>query len=142
MLDSLEAFLSTFQKDLSAVSGQIFELQGKSKDIENRLETRKVTFRECCVACSDALMMVIVQRIEKPLSKLIADIVISPALATIILDSPVSESWIPAVEDFEHKLNTLNARSRVKAARDLGDLTEGLQIVVSGSSIFHSQCCL
>ena len=42
LLDSLETFLSTFQKDLSAVSGQISELQDRSKDIENRLKSRRV----------------------------------------------------------------------------------------------------
>ena len=42
LLDSLESFLSTFQKDLSAVSGQISELQDRSKDIESRLKSRRV----------------------------------------------------------------------------------------------------
>ncbi|KAF8076543.1 hypothetical protein FPV67DRAFT_421586 [Lyophyllum atratum] len=65
LLDSLESFLSTFQKDLSAVSGQISELQDRSKDIENRLKSRR--------------------RIEKPLSSLISDLTIPPALATLIL---------------------------------------------------------
>ena len=42
LLDSLEGFLSTFQTDLTAVSGQISTLQDRSKDIENRLKSRKV----------------------------------------------------------------------------------------------------
>jgi hypothetical protein len=42
LLDSLESFLSTFQKDLSAVSGQISDLQDRSKDIDNRLRSRRV----------------------------------------------------------------------------------------------------
>lgn len=42
LLDSLESFLSTFQKDLSAVSGQIADLQDRSKDIYNRLKSRRV----------------------------------------------------------------------------------------------------
>lgn len=44
LLDSLENFLSTFQKDLSAVSGQISTLQDRSKDIENRLKSRRVPY--------------------------------------------------------------------------------------------------
>ena len=44
LLDSLETFLSTFQKDLSAVSGQISELQSRSKDIDSRLKSRRVSF--------------------------------------------------------------------------------------------------
>ncbi|KAF5388452.1 hypothetical protein D9615_000536 [Tricholomella constricta] len=111
LLDSLESFLSTFQKDLSAVSGQISELQDRSKDIENRLKSRR--------------------RIEKPLSNLISDITIPPALATVILDSPVGESWIEVIQDFERRLETTKARSRVKAARDLGEVAEGLRIVAA-----------
>ena len=42
LLDNLETFLSTFQKDLAAVAGQISELQDRSKDIDNRLKSRKV----------------------------------------------------------------------------------------------------
>jgi hypothetical protein len=42
LLDNLESFLSTFQKDLSDVSGQISYLQSRSRDIEGRLRSRKV----------------------------------------------------------------------------------------------------
>ncbi|KAF9464409.1 vacuolar sorting protein [Collybia nuda] len=111
LLDSLESFLSTFQKDLSAVSGQISELQDRSKDIDNRLKSRR--------------------RIEKPLSNLISDITLPPQLATLILDTDVGEPWILAITDFERRLETTKARSRVKAARDLGEVIEGLRIVVA-----------
>ncbi|KAF4574958.1 hypothetical protein EYR36_006312 [Pleurotus pulmonarius] len=111
LLDSLESFLSTFQKDLSVVAGQISELQDRSKDIGNRLKSRK--------------------RIEKPLSHLISDIVVPPPLATLILDTDVGEPWISAIQDFEKKLETIKARSRVKAARDLMEVVEGLRIVAA-----------
>ncbi|KAJ7368456.1 vacuolar sorting protein [Mycena albidolilacea] len=111
LLNSLETFLSTFQKDLSAVSGQISDLQDRSKDIENRLKSRR--------------------KIEKPLASLITDITVPPYLASLILDSDVGESWILAIEEFERRLDTAKRRSRVKAARDLGDVTEGLRIVVA-----------
>ena len=42
LLDSLESFLSTIQRDLSAVSGQISTLQHRSKDIDSRLRGRRV----------------------------------------------------------------------------------------------------
>ena len=42
----------------------------------------------------------------------------------------VGEPWISAIGDFEQRLDTLYARSRVKAARDLGEVAEGLRIVV------------
>ncbi|KAJ7276548.1 vacuolar sorting protein [Mycena haematopus] len=111
LLNSLEAFLSTFQKDLSAVSGQISDLQDRSKDIENRLKSRR--------------------KIEKPLASLITDITVPPYLATLILDSDVGESWILAIEEFERRLDMAKGRSRVKAARDIGEVTEGLRIVAA-----------
>lgn len=70
------------------------------------------------------------QRIEKPLSNLISDITVPPSLATAILDSHVDESWISTIDDFERRLVMTKARSRVKAARDLGEVAEGLRIVV------------
>lgn len=45
LLDSLESFLSNFQKDLTAVAGQISELQDRSQDIDNKLKSRRV--RDC-----------------------------------------------------------------------------------------------
>ena len=51
-------------------------------------------------------------------------------MATLILDTDVDESWIPAIGDFEQRLDLLHARSRVKAARDLDEVAEGLRIVV------------
>ncbi|KAJ7781086.1 vacuolar sorting protein [Mycena metata] len=111
LLNSLESFLSTFQKDLSAVSGQISDLQDRSKDIENRLKSRR--------------------KIEKPLASLITDITIPPYLATLILDSDVSEPWLMAIDEFERRLDTAKGRSRVKAARDLGEVSEGLRIVAA-----------
>ncbi|KAA1466314.1 vacuolar sorting protein [Dentipellis sp. KUC8613] len=111
LLNSLETFLSTFQTDLSAVSGQISDLQDRSKDIESRLKSRR--------------------KIEKPLSNLLTDLTIPPPLATVILDTRVDESWIPAIENFEHRLDVLRARTRVKAARDLGEVAEGLRIAAA-----------
>ncbi|KAF8591436.1 vacuolar sorting protein, partial [Ramaria rubella] len=111
LLDSLESFLSTFQHDLSAVSGQISDLQGRSKDIESRLKGRR--------------------KIERPLSNLISEISISPVLAETILDSDVGEPWLVAIPELESRLNSLKARPRVKAARGLAEVAEGLRIVAA-----------
>ena len=129
LLDSLESFLSTFQKDLSVVSGQIFELQNRSKDIENRLKSRRVRFS--LLGNRRHSLTVQYQKIEKPLGHLISDIVIPPPLAILILDSDVGEPWISAIGDLERRLDTCKSRTRVKAARDLGEVAEGLRIVVS-----------
>jgi len=71
------------------------------------------------------------QRIERPLSSLLSDITIAPSLATTILDTNVGEPWLEAIEQFEKRLIMSKSRTRVKAARDLGEVAEGLRIVVS-----------
>ena len=53
-----------------------------------------------------------------------------PHLATQILDTDVNESWLPAIAEFESRLMALKARMRVKAAKDLAEVGEGLRIVV------------
>ncbi|KAF8631583.1 hypothetical protein AX15_002333 [Amanita polypyramis BW_CC] len=111
LLDSLESFLSTFQKDLQAVSGQISELQDKSKDIESRLKSRR--------------------KIERPLSSLISDITLPPQLTLTILDTEVGEPWISVINDFERRLVMIKSRARVKGARDLAEVAEGLRIVAA-----------
>ncbi|KAF8529060.1 Vps52-domain-containing protein [Hysterangium stoloniferum] len=111
LLDSLESFLSTFQRDLSAVSGQISSLQDRSKEIENRLKGRR--------------------KIERPLSNLISEISISPTLTEIILDSEVGEPWLTAIPELAHRLDALEVRSRVKATRSIGEVAEGLRIMAA-----------
>ena len=128
-MDNLESFLSTFQKDLAAVAGQISELQDKSKDIDGRLKSRTVSIYYLFV-----LLLVShssLQKVERPLSSLISDITISPPLAAIILDTNVGDPWINAIIEFERHLVISKARTRVKAARDLAEVIEGLRIVVS-----------
>lgn len=75
------------------------------------------------------------QRIERPLSSLVSDITIPPSLATTLLDTNVGEPWLDAVADFERRMTTAKSRLRVKAARDLGDVMEGLRIVVGKFSL-------
>jgi len=74
------------------------------------------------------------QKIEKPLASLISGLTLPPTLVTTILDTDVSELWIPTVADFERRLEALKVRGRVRAARDLGEVAEGLRIVVWPSS--------
>ncbi|KZP00006.1 vacuolar sorting protein [Calocera viscosa TUFC12733] len=111
LLGELETFLSTFQTDLSAVSGQISDLQSRSKDFDAKLKGRR--------------------KIERPLSQLLADLAIPPELALLILDGNVSDAWIPGIEELEVKLDTIQQRTRVKAAKDLSEVAEGLRIVAA-----------
>jgi len=73
----------------------------------------------------------LLQKIERPLSNLLLDLCISPSNTTTILDTDVSEEWLPVIVDFESKFIALKARLKVKAARDLAEVAEGLRIVVS-----------
>lgn len=73
------------------------------------------------------------------MSSLISDITIPPPLAKLILDTNVGEPWIEAIVDFERRLNTSRERSRVKAARDLVEVAEGLRIVVR-PALYQTYC--
>jgi hypothetical protein len=63
---------------------------------------------------------------------------IPPSLATTLLDTDVGEPWLDAVADFERRMTTTKSRLRVKAARDLGEVVEGLRIVVGNSLLYIS----
>ena len=132
LLDSLESFLSTFQNDLSSVSGQISNLQSRSRDIESRLKSRRVRIFSLSFSKDPGTSNVCrwPQKIEKPLASLISGLTLPPTLITTILDTDVDELWIPAVADLERRLEALKMRGRVRAARDLGEVAEGLRIVV------------
>jgi Vps52 / Sac2 family len=134
LLDNLESFLSTFQKDLSDVSGQISYLQARSRDIEGRLRSRKVRASYLFLLIHHPDFHYWLQKIEKPLSTLISGLTLPPNIVTTILDTNVGEPWIPAVADFERRLEALKGRQRVRAARDLGEVAEGLRIVVGPKS--------
>jgi vacuolar protein sorting-associated protein 52 len=69
------------------------------------------------------------------LASLITGLTLPPDLLTTILDTDVGEPWIQVVADFERRLDTLKVRQRVRAARDLGEVAEGLRIVVWPTSL-------
>ena len=123
----MEGFLSTFQTDLSAVAGQISELQNKSKELDEKLKGRKVRPPPAFLCVE---LMQLAQKIERPLSSLILDLCIPPPLAALLLDTPVGEPWIDAVGQLETRLHSIKARGRVKASRDLIEIAEALRIVV------------
>ncbi|GAA5842052.1 hypothetical protein JCM3766R1_005734 [Sporobolomyces carnicolor] len=111
LLTELASFLSTFQTDLSAVSGHISELQTRSKTIEGRLEARKA--------------------VERSLQPFLEAITISPALIRSILDTPVSPSWIPAVVELDQKLGAVRGGARVETRRQLDQVAEALRLAAT-----------
>jgi hypothetical protein len=64
------------------------------------------------------------------LANLISDVTLSPGVINTILNTDVDESWIPAISEFELRLEGLKVRGGGRAARDLGQVAEGLRIVV------------
>lgn len=64
------------------------------------------------------------------MANLISDLTLSPGVVNTILDTDVCEAWIPVISEFELRLEGLKMRGRVRAARDLSEVAEGLRIVV------------
>ncbi|BGP28658.1 Vacuolar protein sorting-associated protein 52 [Rhodotorula toruloides] len=118
LLTELSAFLSTFQHDLSAVSGHISELQGRSKTIEARLEARKA--------------------VERSLHPFVSSIAISPSLIMTILDTDVvAETWIPAVRELDAKLGAIRGGARVDSRKSLDEAAEALRVAASSKILAH-----
>ena len=111
------------------MSGQISDLQDRSKQLDSKLKSRRVS------PPAKPLNFVLftmpwVQKIERPLSNLISDICLPPSLITTILDTDISDAWISSIGELEQHLDTLQARGRVKAAKDMVELMSQVQLVV------------
>jgi hypothetical protein len=129
LLDSLQTFLSTFQRDLSVVSDQIANLQLQSKDIDARLQSRKVRSVNA-IYIDIRVDEVCYQKIENSLDNLIGELCMPPPVASVILDCQVDDSWFEATDQLEQCILALQPRSKLRATKDLSALTEGLRIVV------------
>ncbi|GAA6023605.1 hypothetical protein JCM11491_006052 [Sporobolomyces phaffii] len=117
LLTQLADFLATFQQDLSAVSGHIAELQTRSKTIEGRLEARKA--------------------VERSLEPFLEAITIPPTLITMIVDTPVSSAWIPAVVELDAKLGAIRGGARVASRKLLDDTAESLRVAATTKILAH-----
>ena len=71
---------------------------------------------------------------------MIADICLPPSLIATILDTDVSDTWIPSIGELEQHLDTLQARGRVKAAKDMVELMAQVQLVVCPPQVFSQLC--
>jgi hypothetical protein len=92
------------------------------------------------------------QKVAQPLESLLSAITIPPQVALTILDTPVSDKWIPPIHDLEALLDSLLSHGRrresdsaglpaVKAAKDIEGVAEGLRIVASHSQTHYKCCC-
>ena len=81
VLKSVEASLTTFQKDLGAVSAEIETLQSRSTALNTKLENRK--------------------KVEQLLGPAVEDISIAPDVIRIISEGPIDQKWVKALEELE-----------------------------------------
>ncbi|RSH88841.1 hypothetical protein EHS25_003069 [Saitozyma podzolica] len=111
LLSSLASYLSTFQNDLSAVSGQVADLQQRSADIESQLKGRKT--------------------ILPPLNALLADITLPPALVLTLRDTQPSQNpelWLSAIAQLDEKIHAVRSRGKVRAAKEMESVIDGLRL--------------
>lgn len=111
------------------MSGQISDLQDRSKQLDGKLKSRRVSLTTIPLETASFILF-LTQKIERPLSSLITDICLPPSLITTILDTDVSDAWTTAIGELEQHLDTLQARGRVKAAKDMVELMAQVQLVV------------
>jgi hypothetical protein len=117
----LASYLSTFQTDLSTVSGQLADLQQRSAHIEAQLKGRKV----------GPSMIWLTQTILPPLNALLTDITLPPALVLTIRDTQPSQNpdlWLSAILQLEDKIVAIKSRGKVKAAHEMEGVIEGLRV--------------
>ncbi|KAL7422535.1 Vacuolar protein sorting-associated protein 52 [Cryptotrichosporon argae] len=109
LLADLASYLSTFQDNLSDVSGQVHDLQSRSDSIERQLRGRRT--------------------IIPPLTALLEEIIVPPALVLTLRDTTPSsapDQWLAAVPALEARLAATKSRSRVRAAAELDAVLEPL----------------
>ncbi|GAA94732.1 uncharacterized protein L969DRAFT_87539 [Mixia osmundae IAM 14324] len=108
LLDSLKAFLATFQTELAAVSGQIASLQDRGKTLDQRLVSRKA--------------------LERSLRPLVESITITPDLVRKITETQIDETWLEAIARLESHLLAIKTGPRVAARQSLDNVAELLRI--------------
>lgn len=106
----MEASLTTFQKDLGAVSAEIETLQSRSTALNTKLENRR--------------------RVEQLLGPAVEDISIAPDVIRIISEGPVDQKWVKALEELERCSKATKDRTKgpdnVRAISNLQPLLDDL----------------
>lgn len=90
-MKSVESSLTSFQKDLGAVSAEIETLQSRSTSLNKRLENRRV--------------------VEKLLGPAVEEISVSPTIVQIISEGPVDQSWMIALEELDKRSKIIDVKS-------------------------------
>ena len=110
VLKSVEVSLTSFQKDLGAVSAEIETLQSRSTALNTRLENRRV--------------------VEKLLGPAVEEVSIAPAVVKKISEGPIDQTWVKALDELEKRSkvieNKLKSPGTMQAVRDIKPLLDDL----------------
>ncbi|KAL8807741.1 MAG: hypothetical protein Q9182_000552 [Xanthomendoza sp. 2 TL-2023] len=109
VLKSVQNSLTSFQKDLGAVSAEIETLQSRSTAMNTRLENRKV--------------------VENLLGPAIEEVTISPEVVSTISEGPIDSSWVGALEELDKRSmakHGKSADSNILATSDIRPLLDDL----------------
>ncbi|KAL4780900.1 Sac2 family-domain-containing protein [Aspergillus varians] len=108
---SVEMYLNDFQNELGAVSAEIETLQSRSVQLNSMLVNRR--------------------NVEQLLGPAVEEISISPAAVRIIAEGPIDENWVKALNEFETRTASIEAKiassSSTKAIDDVRPLLEDVK---------------
>jgi hypothetical protein len=112
---SVELYLNDFQNELGAVSAEIETLQTRSVQLNAMLENRR--------------------NVEQLLGPAVEEISISPAAVRMIVEGPIDENWVKALNDIESRTASIESKiagsSSTKAIDDVRPLLEDIKKKVS-----------
>ncbi len=116
----MEVSLTSFQRDLGAVSAEIETLQSRSTALNTKLENRKV--------------------VEKILGPAVEEISIAPAVVKKIADGSIDLTWVRALEELEKRSKVIESKMQgpdtILAISDVKPLLEDLTNKV-GDKLIH-----
>lgn len=116
--------MTSFQRDLGAVSAEIESLQSRSSILNTKLENRKT--------------------VEKLLGPAVEEISISPAVVQKISDGEIDESWVKALDEVEKRSKIIDSKLKgletTRAVTDIKPLLEDLTSKVQFLKFPHLLC--
>ena len=92
VLKSVEVSLTSFQRDLGAVSAEIDHLQSRSAALNTKLENRKV--------------------VERLLGPAVEEISIGPAVVRNLSEGPIDLTWTKALEELEKRYKVVEEKMK------------------------------
>jgi len=110
--------LTDFQTELGVVSAEIESLQSRSIQLNAMLENRR--------------------NVERLLGPAVEEISISPRAVKLIIDGPIDENWVKALNEIEARSASIEAKAAssgtVKAIEDVKPLLTDIKNKVSNSA--------